>query len=304
MELTMNISIVAPAFNEAGCIEAFVYEISLLRQKFSTLELIIVDDGSTDATWQIIQSIASKEAWVVGTRLTRNYGHQIAVIAGLHKSTKELIAIIDIDLQDPPQLIYDMAIQIAGDVEIVYGQRRLRHGESSFKKNSAKIFYRLLNKMTEFELPLDTGDFRIITRRVMDYVLSISDNRPFLRGYFAYSGYKAIPFTYDRQERFSGSTKYPLKKMMQFALSAFLSFSAAPFNLALYLAIVVAFLSTGGGVFFLLLGQVTLRNFLITLAFIFFSYILSGILIFIFLLGKYLEGVHILTKKIPLYLEK
>ena len=265
--------------------------------------MIIVDDGSSDKTWNIVQSLTLNEPWIIGVRLARNYGHQIAVLAGLRRATKKLVAIIDIDLQDPPHLIYDMAKQVTGDIEIVYGKRKIRHGESFFKKNSAKYFYKLLNRITAFEIPVDTGDFRVITNRVADYVLKINDNRPFLRGYFAYSGYKSLAFNYDRNIRLAGSTKYTFRKMLQFALSAFLSFSVAPFNLALYLAGSAFGLSLIGSFAYLSLTQFNLTKFLLTCIFMAVFSLLSSILVFIFLLGKYLEGVHIISRKIPQYIE-
>ena len=300
----MKISIIAPAFNEESTIPVFVDQVKkTLVPKFDKLELILVDDGSTDKTWEVIQSFAAKEPWVIGTRLSRNFGHQVAVLAGLHKSQNDLVAIIDVDMQDPPHLIYEMALMVNNEVDIVYGKRLQRVGETWFKKVTAKAFYRIMNKTTEFDLPLDTGDFRVVSRRALNFILSVRDNRPFIRGYFAYSGFKAIPFSYIREERVSGESKYPLNKMLKFTLSAFLAFSAAPFNIALYLAAFIGFFSPIFLLIYLLYQNFSINSLVVGFLGMILAIVSSFMLSLLFIIGKYVEGIHIMTRNLPAYLE-
>ena len=225
------ISVVSPVFNEEQGLEAFVMEVNSHLTNSSSFELILVDDGSSDRSWGEIQRMTKVFPNVRGIRLTRNFGHQFAVLAGLEAATGCKVAIIDSDLQDPPELIVAMANLISSDIDIVYGKREEREGESIFKKITAKIFYRTLNRLSAFEIPLDTGDFRVISRRACNEVIAMSEHDPFLRGLFAFTGFKSIPFLYKRNPRFAGETKYTFLKMRKLATSAFIGFSDAPYKL-------------------------------------------------------------------------
>jgi dolichol-phosphate mannosyltransferase len=231
------ISVVSPVFNEEQGLEAFVHEVTAqlcLSEKF---ELILVDDGSSDHSWEEIKKASNQFTNVRGIRLTRNFGHQFAVLAGLEAAKGCKIAIIDSDLQDPPALIATMASLISEDTDIVYGKREEREGESFFKIISAKFFYRILNRLSAFEIPLDTGDFRVISRRACNEVVAMSEHDPFLRGLFAFTGYNSIPYRYKRNPRFAGETKYTFLKMRKLATSAFIGFSDAPYKLFVRLGI-------------------------------------------------------------------
>ena len=228
---TSAFSLVVPVYNEEECLEHFLQEAKIALNSFKDWEMIFVDDGSTDQSWSIISRHALKDKKVRGIRFTRNFGHQHAVLAGLRATQFSYIGIIDADLQDPPSLLPKMTSCITDGVEIVYGKRSNREGETFFKKFSARFFYRLFQRLVPFQIPLDTGDFRVISRRACDSVTSLNEQEPFLRGLFALTGLKAIPFEYSRHQRFAGSSNYSLSKMFRFAVNAIFAFSEVPYKL-------------------------------------------------------------------------
>ena len=189
MNLLSQLSVVVPVFNEEDCIDEFFAELFRSLNGFDSWEVIFVDDGSSDSSWIKIEKLAKQNQKVRGIRLTRNFGHQIAVSAGLEQARFDSIAIIDADLQDPPSLLPKMYALLSADVDIVYGKRSNRKGESVFKKISAKVFYRIFRMLVPFEIPIDTGDFRIISKKVKDHVIAMNEQDPFLRGLFALTGY-------------------------------------------------------------------------------------------------------------------
>jgi len=229
----MNISIVVPVFNEQESLAEFYLQTKKALTAFEDYEIIFVDDGSTDESWSIIDSFCQRSEYkgVRAIKFTRNFGHQIAVFAGMKVARFECIAIIDADLQDPPELLPAMCSLISKDIDIVYGKRISRNGETWFKKISALVFYRIFKILTTFEIPVDTGDFRIITRRVRDQVSIMNEHTPFLRGLFAFTGYKSIPYEYARNVRYGGESKYNLRAMLRLASNAILTFSDIPFKL-------------------------------------------------------------------------
>jgi glycosyltransferase involved in cell wall biosynthesis len=243
-----SFSLVVPVYNEEECLEYFFKEAKLALNSFKDWEIILVDDGSTDQSWPIISRHALKDKRVRGIRFTRNFGHQHAVLAGLRASNFSFIGIIDADLQDPPSLLPEMTNCITDGVEIVYGKRLSREGESYFKKFSAKLFYRLFQKLVPFPIPLDTGDFRVITRRACDSVTSLNEQEPFLRGLFALTGLKAVPFEYSRHQRFAGRSNYSLPKMFRFAINAIFAFSEVPYKLFMKLGLWTFFVALLFGV--------------------------------------------------------
>jgi glycosyltransferase involved in cell wall biosynthesis len=180
-----------------------------------------------------MRKVADEDSRVVAVNLSRNHGHQLALTAGLDLSCGDTILIIDADLQDPPELLPDM-MRAMGEQEadVVYGVRRSRSGETAFKRATAHGFYRLLSRATDVDIPLDAGDFRLMSRRALDALLAMPEQARFIRGMVAWIGFKQVPFAYDRQERFAGETKYPLRKMLRFALDALTGFSSAPLKLA------------------------------------------------------------------------
>ena len=227
---TLSLSIVVPCFNEETGISELVRRCcqSAVSAVGEGYELILVDDGSTDGTWAAITSEIAHHANIVAIKLSRNYGHQVALTAGLSAVRGGVVFIIDADLQDPPELLNDMLkkMQESG-ADVVYGQRKSRAGDSWFKTSTASLFYRLLERSTDTLIPVDAGDFRLMSRRICDIIAQMPERDRFIRGMVASVGFKQIPFPYDRQQRYAGSTKYPLAKMIRFAADAFLGFSMA-----------------------------------------------------------------------------
>lgn len=194
-------------------------------------EIIYVNDGSTDRTLPILKEIAEQDRTVKVYSFSRNFGHQTAVTCGMDHAEGDALIIIDVDLQDPPELIPDMVKQWESGAEIVYGKRIKREGETLFKKVTAAAYYRLLSMMSAYPIPLDTGDFRLIDRKVADVFLQMREHNRFLRGMSAWMGFKAEPIEYERHERFAGSSKYPLKKMLKLAMDGITGFSDTPLTI-------------------------------------------------------------------------
>jgi polyisoprenyl-phosphate glycosyltransferase len=243
LEKTVQLSIVIPCFNEEACLsELYARTVASARQVVGDdFELILVNDGSRDATWRIIKDLCQSDGNVVGVDLSRNHGHQLALTAGLHVALGERIMILDADLQDPPELLTPM-MKVMDDEEadVVYGQRRSRAGETFFKTLSAKLFYRALNYLTDIEIPKDAGDFRLISRRALDALLSMNEEGRFIRGMVSWIGFRQVAFPYDRDSRYAGETKYPLSKMIKLTVDATTGFSTAPLRLASHLGVALA----------------------------------------------------------------
>ena len=229
------LSIVVPCFNEEACLAELHQRLSGAAQSAlgDDYEIVLVNDGSRDDSWAIMRAMAERDRHIVAVNLSRNHGHQLALTAGLDLSRGDRVLIIDADLQDPPELLPEMLRTMdAARADVVYGVRKTRRGDTAFKRATAHGFYRLLSRATEVDIPLDTGDFRLMSRRALDALLAMPEQARFIRGMVAWIGFKQVPFAYDRQERFAGETKYPLLKMMRFALDALTGFSSAPLKLA------------------------------------------------------------------------
>ena len=228
-----KISVVIPMyFEEEVATECY----SRTKKMLNTLEnydyeLIFVNDGSKDKTLAILEDIAQKDKKVKILSFSRNFGHQAAVTAGLKYTTGDVVAIMDADLQDPPEVITEMLKLWEQGNEVIYAKRKSRDGESRFKLFTAKMFYKVLNGLSDVEIPKDTGDFRLADRKVIDVINSLPEHNKFLRGLFSWVGFKQIPLEYERKERFAGKTKYPLKKMLKLASDGITSFSAKPLKI-------------------------------------------------------------------------
>ena len=206
-------------------------------------EIIFINDGSKDKTLEILEKIARENSNVKIISFSRNFGHQAAVTAGLKEVTGDVVVIIDADLQDPPELIPKMIKLWEQGNEIVYGKRKTREGESIFKLMTAKMFYKTLNALSDVDIPKDTGDFRLVDRKVVDVMNSLPEHNKFLRGLWSWIGFKQLAFEYERKERFAGKTKYPLKKMLKLALDGIISFSTKPLKMVGVLGIISTMIS-------------------------------------------------------------
>lgn len=240
----MELSIVVPVFNEEKVLpilhERLVNVISSITNEY---EIIFVNDGSIDQSIKVIKELASKFQQVKYIDFSKNFGHQIAVFAGLEYAKGDAIVIIDADLQDPPELITSLYAKLNEGYDVVYARREQREGESWHKLLTAKLFYRFINRLSEVPIPLDTGDYRIITKRINTIITSMPEHNKFLRGQIAWAGFNQTAVLYKREERYAGATNYPYAKMFSFAFDGITAFSNLPLRLATYLGFVVSFLS-------------------------------------------------------------
>lgn len=300
-----RLSVVTPCYNEQGNLSELYRRVTgaCRTSAGDDYEIVLIDDGSSDATRSIIRDLSEKDPHVVGVLLSRNHGHQLALSAGLHVCRGQRILIIDGDLQDPPELLADMmALMDREKADVVYGQRDERQGESAFKRFTASVFYRLLNSLTETKIPVDTGDFRLMSRRTLDELNRMPEQHRFIRGMVSWIGFRQVPLRYDRKERFSGETKYPFKKMLRFALDAISGFSILPLRFATYLGFLFSVL---GLIFFIytaysyfsgiaIQGWTTLMTVVLILG--------SGQLFVLGVIGEYLGRLYVQSKNRPLFI--
>ena len=232
-----RLSVVVPCYNEFESVDELYRRLSPICVDVAgdLHEIVLVNDGSRDATWTKIGRLCLTDGHVVGVNLARNYGHQLALTAGLSLCSGDRILIIDADLQDPPELLAAMMARMDDGCDVVYGQRRSRSGETWFKKTTAILFYRFLGTLIDIDVPRDTGDFRLMNRRSLDVLMSMPEQHRFIRGMVSWVGLRQEPILYDRATRFAGETKYPLGKMLRFALDAITGFSMQPLRVASYL---------------------------------------------------------------------
>lgn len=242
-----KISLVIPMYYEELVVEECYRRVkeNLLKIPDYDYEIVFVNDGSTDRTLELLEDIAKEDKNVKIISFSRNFGHQAAVTAGLKFVTGDAVVIMDADLQDPPELIPDMLRLWEEGNEIIYGKRVSREGESAFKLLTAKMFYKMLNSLSDVEIPKDTGDFRLVDRKVVDTVNNLPEHNKFLRGLFSWVGYKKYAYEYERKERFAGKTKYPLRKMLKLASDGIIGFSTKPLKLVGALGMVSILISIG-----------------------------------------------------------
>jgi len=264
-------------------------------------EVILVNDGSRDGTWDAIQALSAADPHVIGVDLSRNFGHQAALTAALTLATGKRIFILDADLQDPPELLGEMMKIMDEGADVVYGKRRSRAGETKRKKATAKLFYRLLAAMIDFDIPTDAGDFRLMSRRVLEALLSMPEAHRFIRGMVSWIGFTQVPIEYDRQSRYAGETGYTFAKMINFALDAITAFSARPLRIGLYAGMGLVGLSWLGILYSLISWlffstQPGWTSLIIAVMF------LGGAQIFMLaMIGEYVSRTFVQTKGRPLY---
>ncbi|MEP7129908.1 MAG: glycosyltransferase family 2 protein [Sphingomicrobium sp.] len=299
------LSIVVPCFNEEACLGALHERLTAAARTAveDDYELVLVNDGSRDGSWAIMGKLAAADPHVVGINLSRNHGHQMALTAGLDLSSGAHILIIDADLQDPPELLPAMLETMrSSEADVVYGVRKSRRGDTAFKRATAHGFYRLLSRATEVEIPVDTGDFRLMSRRSLDALLAMREQARFIRGMVAWIGFKQVPLPYDREERFAGASKYPLKKMMRFAFDALTGFSSAPLKLASHAGL---WLSAGSVLLILYIAYAWLAGHNIPgwTSLMLVVVVLGAVQMFVLaLMGEYIGRLYNEAKRRPLYI--
>ncbi|PFR92998.1 glycosyltransferase family 2 protein [Priestia megaterium] len=304
MSSIVKYSIVVPVYNEEEVIhETYRRLTEVMRSTKEAYELLFVNDGSRDRTAEIIKEYSEQDPAVVLLDFARNFGHQIAITAGMDYARGEAVVVIDADLQDPPELILEMIEQWKQGFDVVYAKRTKRKGETYFKKQTAAMFYRFLRAMTDIDIPLDTGDFRLLDRKVCNQMNSIQEKNRFVRGLVSWVGFKQIAVEYERDERLAGESKYPLKKMLKLSMDGITSFSYKPLKLASYAGVTLS----GIGFIYLLVvlylklftdSTITGWSSLIVIQ-LFFSGI---ILIILGMIGEYIGRIYDETKNRPLYI--
>ena len=297
------ISVVAPVFNEQETLPHFYQRVIATMENIGEpFELVLVNDGSVDTSQEVLATLQRRDARVRVISFSRNFGHQAAISAGLEYARGQAVVIIDSDLQDPPEVIAQMIARWQGGAEVVYAQRSKRAGETRFKLLTASLFYRLIARITAVNIPRNTGDFRLLDRAVVDHLVSLPEHHRFMRGLSAWVGFRQEAVLYERAERFAGTTKYPLRKMIRFSLDAITGFSFAPLQLAttfgfglaglslLSIGVAVVLRLTTGAI----VGQAS------TLILVLF---LGGIqLIFLGIIGEYLGRIYDEVRGRPLYI--
>nr|NLE52262.1 glycosyltransferase family 2 protein [Chloroflexota bacterium] len=304
MSATPVFTIIAPVYNEEPIIpELYRRLVEVMESTGEPWELIMVNDGSTDGSAREMRALQERDPRVRVIHFARNFGHQNAVTAGMDFSRGDALVIIDADLQDPPSVILDLIAKWREGYHVVYAVRAERRGETWFKKLTAKVFYRLIYRITDVDIPLDTGDFRLMDRRVVDAVNQMREHNRFIRGMASWVGFRQTGVEYVRQQRFAGETKYPLKKMLRFALDAITGFSYFPLQVTIYASLVLALiavlavplvaflrLSTGQSIFE---GQATTLAVVLLLS--------SFQLFFFFIMGQYVARIYDEVRQRPHY---
>lgn len=299
------ISVIVPAYNEASVLEAFHQRAAAVFQRLDGYrwELLFVNDGSRDATQSVIDGLCARDERVGSVQLSRNFGKEIAMTAGLDHARGDAVVIIDADLQDPPELMEEFLRHWQDGFDVVYATRTERSGETWAKKSSANLFYRLMSRLSHVEIPRDTGDYRLMSRRAVDALLRLREQHRFMKGLFAWIGFPSRSVEYRRDPRAAGSTKFNYWKLWNFAVEGITSFSTAPLKMATYFGFVVSLIAFGAGVWIitktLLWGEAVQGYPSLMVTMLFFG----GVqLFFIGILGEYLGRIFVETKGRPLYL--
>jgi dolichol-phosphate mannosyltransferase len=302
-----TLDIVVPCFNEEAVIEQTHRRLAEVARGIPVgrTTLIYVDDGSRDGTLGKLRAIAAADANVRIVALSRNFGHQHALTAGLDASSGDAVAIIDADLQDPPEVIPEMVARWRAGADVVYGLRTTRQGESLFKRGTAHVFYRLLQTMAKADIPADVGDFRLLDRRIIETLRDMPERDRFLRGLVVWTGFRQEAVSYERQPRAAGETKFPFRRMFSFALDGIFSFSTVPLRLASYLGFFVSVLSMTGIVYALYIKLFTVGVVPGWAAQWIGTLFLGGVqLLSLGVIGEYVGRIYGEVKRRPLYVVK
>ena len=301
----MLLSVVVPCFNEEDVLLETHRRLTEVfeREPSAQLELIYVDDGSRDGTLALLRTLQQLDRRVRVVAFSRNFGHQFAVTAGLDHAAGDAVCVIDADLQDPPEVILQMVERWRAGVDVAYGLRTERQGESAFKRGTASLFYRAINRLSETAIPLDTGDFRLMDRAAVEAFQAMPERDRFVRGMVAWAGFRQEAVPYRRAARFAGSTKYPLRKMLRFAADGIVSFSTVPLRLAIHVGMCAAVLALLG-VCYALVMRLSTSNWVEgwTLLFIAVLFIGGVQLMFMGVVGEYVGRIYGEVKRRPLYL--
>jgi len=301
----MLLSVIVPLFNEEEIVATTFQRLEDVLKDVEH-ELVFVNDGSTDRTEEILEDLLQATPNNKLVSFSRNFGHQAAFSAGMQNATGDAVVIIDGDLQDPPELILDMLDKWKEGYQVIYAQRRKRKGETIFKKLTAKLFYRLLNAFTSVSIPVDTGDFRLMDRVVVDNINSLPENSRFLRGLVCWIGFRQTGLQYDRAERTAGESKYPLRKMLRLAMDGITSFSSTPLKVSFLLGMFACLAGLGAAIWALIswlvfpeTTEAGWTSLMITVVF------MGGIqLISIGILGEYIGRIYDEVKQRPLFITR
>jgi glycosyltransferase involved in cell wall biosynthesis len=299
-----SLSVVVPCFNEEESIQACHVQLSAsLAASGRSYEIVYVNDGSRDLTMAILREIQATDRHVQVVNLSRNFGHQVAVSAGIRYATGGAVALMDADLQDPPEVLMEMMKVLESGYDVVYGARRARAGESFIKLLTAKLFYRTLHLLSDTDIPVDTGDFRVMSRRAVDALLRMPESHRLLRGMASWIGFRQYAFYYDRVPRFAGETKYPFRKMVRLALDGVLSFSTVPLRLVSFLGVLSASVALLGIIYALclrLFTQIWVPGW--TLLFIGMLFLGGMQMLSLGVVGEYVGRIYTEAKGRPLFL--
>lgn len=299
-----RISIVVPVYNEREVVDIFYQRLKNVLDSLQSFihEIIFVDDGSKDGTYQKLINLASSDKNINVMKLTRNFGHQIAITAGIDFAKGDAVVVIDADLQDPPEIIKDFVIKWQEGYDVVYGVREKRPGETGMKIFTANLFYRILKRLTHVDIPIDVGDFRLMSKRVVKQFRKFREQDRFVRGLVSWVGYNQIGIPYSREKRYAGETKYPYAKMLKFAIDGLTSFSSVPLRLATYLGYITSFFAFlyACSVFIQKALGITVQGWATIMVGMLF---IGGVqLICLGIIGEYISRIFTETKQRPMYL--
>jgi glycosyltransferase involved in cell wall biosynthesis len=297
------LSVVAPVFNEEGTVDELHRRLTAALTPLGEYEIVIVDDGSSDGTWDRLRALAAGGTHLRLVRLSRNFGHQVALTAGLDAARGDAIVCIDGDLQDPPEVIPELVAKWREGYDVVYAVRESRKGESRFKLATASLFYRGINRMSSIEIPEQAGDFRLLSRRALDALRGMPERARFLRGMTSWIGYRQIGVPYARDARFAGSTKYPLRRMLSFASDAVTSFSTTPIRVVTalgFVSVLLCLAALAWTIYLRLFTEETIQGWTSVVVVVLF---LGGVqLLSIGIIGQYVGRIFEEVKQRPLYI--